>query len=465
MPRLRNVLISGAAALLVAQSPAHAATVTSRTTAQTEDGTRFGQTLFAARPGELNDLSIAYSKRGPWVVFRDRGARVHARGSCRRIDAHSAECPELESLSRYPPLVVRLGDRDDHTVTHVDFFSVYGQGGDDALEAGRVDSDYFGYDAFFGGRGRDTLRGRAGDDRLSGGSGRDLAIGGPGDDTLSDGEIGPSGWRDRFEGSQGSDTIDYSKRQSGVHIDLRREPIVRGEERDLVRDVENATGGRSNDRIVGDSRANLLEGGPGSDVLIGRGANDRINSGGGDDLARGGSGSDFLVDLAGGDRLRGGSGGDDLRTVHRDVRPREEATPDRLDCGGNDDFVQTAPWDFVTACEEAEGWQFLKVLVQPEISEERVVFTAFCHGGRSDDTQDCEGSVVLTDSAGTELGRAEVDLPRSGREKATVAVDLNKAGSDTVAGGSAVQVEFISGPIPGDLSRTFGYTTFMSTPS
>jgi serralysin len=65
--------------------------------------------------------------------------------------------------------------------------------------------------------------------------------------------------------------------------------------------VENAVGGRGNDRISGNEAANLLRGGAGNDDLTGRN---------GDDTLRGGGGSDRLAGNAGADTLIGGFGDD-----------------------------------------------------------------------------------------------------------------------------------------------------------
>ena len=65
--------------------------------------------------------------------------------------------------------------------------------------------------------------------------------------------------------------------------------------------LENATGGRGADLLIGDGLANVLRGGAGNDVL---------QAGAGDDTLSGGTGSDRLAGLAGNDRLGGGPGRD-----------------------------------------------------------------------------------------------------------------------------------------------------------
>ncbi|WP_296820685.1 M10 family metallopeptidase C-terminal domain-containing protein [Brevundimonas sp.] len=65
--------------------------------------------------------------------------------------------------------------------------------------------------------------------------------------------------------------------------------------------IENATGGRGDDVLIGNEAANTLKGGLGAD---------RIDGGNGDDVLNGGSGDDILIGGAGRDRLLGGPGSD-----------------------------------------------------------------------------------------------------------------------------------------------------------
>ncbi|MGL4396123.1 MAG: M10 family metallopeptidase [Hyphomicrobium sp.] len=59
--------------------------------------------------------------------------------------------------------------------------------------------------------------------------------------------------------------------------------------------IENATGGRGNDKIVGNAQNNVLNGNRGDDVVIGGEGHDRIIGSFGDDILRGGWGNDVLT--------------------------------------------------------------------------------------------------------------------------------------------------------------------------
>ena len=65
--------------------------------------------------------------------------------------------------------------------------------------------------------------------------------------------------------------------------------------------IENASGGRGDDRLRGNEAGNSLGGGAGSDVLVGADGDDQLRGGGGADDLRGGRGDD---------RMTGGNGRD-----------------------------------------------------------------------------------------------------------------------------------------------------------
>lgn len=83
--------------------------------------------------------------------------------------------------------------------------------------------------------------------------------------------------------------------------------------------IENAVGGKGNDKITGNAADNRLTGASGrdtitgasgDDALFGCGGNDSLKGCGGDDLIHGGGGRDMLFGGAGDDRLCGGAGYD-----------------------------------------------------------------------------------------------------------------------------------------------------------
>lgn len=76
--------------------------------------------------------------------------------------------------------------------------------------------------------------------------------------------------------------------------------------------IENAIGGRGDDRIEGNVANNALTGGLGRDYLDGRGGDDLLRGQGGRDHLSGGDGADDLIGGQGRDLLEGGAGRDHL---------------------------------------------------------------------------------------------------------------------------------------------------------
>ena len=154
---------------------------------------------------------------------------------------------------------------------------------DDGPPGGRdtVDADV---ERLLGGRGDDALTGSgvanvlwgdAGADTLNGQGGSDTLRGGPGADVLN--------------GGAGIDTSDYSERTAPVEVTMSS-GANDGEdgERDDVGpagDVENVIAGTGDDLVVGDERANRLDGGPGQDLLDGGAGADALIGGPGNDVA------------------------------------------------------------------------------------------------------------------------------------------------------------------------------------
>ena len=93
----------------------------------------------------------------------------------------------------------------------------------------------------------------------------------------------------------------------------------RGSETGVI--IENAVGGRGDDKITGNGVNNKLVGGHGDDTIYGMGSNDQLLGGNNDDLLVGGGGNDrivggkhddYLSGQSGNDRLAGGPGDDKL---------------------------------------------------------------------------------------------------------------------------------------------------------
>ena len=142
-----------------------------------------------------------------------------------------------------------------------DVEALYGTNGDDELRAS-------------GGPVNVTLVGAGGDDVLAGGPGNDELIGGAGADTLS--------------GGIGEDRADYLDHQGPVTVTLdgQRNDGSAGEDDWVMADVEDVGGSRYDDTIVGNDRANVLDGSEGDDALAAvDGVADQVDCGDGSDRA------------------------------------------------------------------------------------------------------------------------------------------------------------------------------------
>jgi Ca2+-binding RTX toxin-like protein len=237
--------------------------------------------------------------------------------------------------------------------------TLWGSSGDDDLfggDGGDVILGHGGNDQVDGGSGDDDVRGGPGADRLGGGSGDDhvdaptntnlandpTALYGPdeldgglGDDQLVAGPETDPLASDVFRGGDGTDTVDYSLRESPLVVSLDGMPGdgAAGEGDNVLPDVERVIGGSDSDAIVGSDASNFLDGGlgddllnglggddelvggvndSGSDALTGGGGSDVLKAGAGDDSLDGGDGADTLVAAGGGDALDGGAGQDTL---------------------------------------------------------------------------------------------------------------------------------------------------------
>ncbi|MFB9224975.1 hypothetical protein [Paracoccus cavernae] len=177
-----------------------------------------------------------------------------------------------------------------------------------------------GIEGVLGGGGNDRITGNAGANILGGGAGNDRLDGGAGNDTL-DGGLG----NDVIDGGAGVDTIIFNT-TGNVAVNLGVTVAqATGQGQDIIRNIENATGGSGNDRLSGSGGANILQGGAGNDTL---------NGGAGNDVLSGGAGNDRLIGGTGNDTLGGGAGND---TFYFDAN----SGSDRLqDYNRNDDTIE-----------------------------------------------------------------------------------------------------------------------------
>jgi Ca2+-binding RTX toxin-like protein len=196
-----------------------------------------------------------------------------------------------------------------------------------------------------GGHEDDVLVGSSANNLLSGLGGDDLLGGGPGNDTLS-GSVGVDvlnggSGADVLDGGSSEDIADYSDRSTAVSVDLDGEQGDDGApgEGDTVQaSVEDIWGGAGADKLTGSNEDNVLDGGPGSDLLVGLGGEDATDyslrtepvhvtlddvandgaAGEGDNVAGdieelfGGDGDDTLVGNSVDNLLDGGLGADSM---------------------------------------------------------------------------------------------------------------------------------------------------------
>lgn len=116
----------------------------------------------------------------------------------------------------------------------------------------------------------------------------------------------------------GKDTLDASSRSTDVTLNLKAGAFSTFDATDDVvitygTTIENATGGKGDDRLVGNGARNVLSGGGGDDTLLGSGGNDKLKGQAGADTLKGGGGKDTLLGGGGGDNLNGQKGDDKIK--------------------------------------------------------------------------------------------------------------------------------------------------------
>lgn len=329
----------------------------------------FTHVRVTAAGGESNRLAV--SNAGRAIEVRDSGAPLSAGPGCSAGPNGAVRCDTIED--RGAKVSVLAGDGDDvvdagalpaapafvsasidggagadRLVGGPQHDGLDGGPGDDRLEGG-VHVGQYGPtgDAFSGGAGDDRLIGGPGGDSVAGGPGADVIEAGPGNDRLwpDDAEVGS----DVVDGGEGLDSLSYAERPSPVSVDLG-DPAPDGGagERDVLRGVENLTGGKGRDRLAGDDGPNTLEGAPTFDVLTGdrlegRGGADRLNGGLGDDTLLGGPGDDSLDGRTGDNLLDGGDGDDGLGGGFPPDSSSPRATLRHVRCGSGVDVLTGAP--------------------------------------------------------------------------------------------------------------------------
>lgn len=115
--------------------------------------------------------------------------------------------------------------------------------------------------------------------------------------------------------------------------------------------IENASSGSGNDKISGNSAANLAKGRAGHDIVWGRSGDDLLYGGPGDDKLYGGKGSDVLSGGGGRDKLYLGNDADqdtvlagNLDEIHQFDSTEDKIDISRLDVDWVKIFAQNGDW-------------------------------------------------------------------------------------------------------------------------
>ena len=189
---------------------------------------------YTAAPGERNDVTV--TSGDGYVDIRDAGAPI---AGCTASEPQTVRCTTAHG--EFARVDIALGDGDD-------------------LARGSANFD--------GGEGQDTITGGG---RIDGGPGRDhlSSVAGA---LFADGDLEP----DRFDGSlAGRDGLDFTGREAGVRVDLRRGRTAEG---DLFTSVEDVIGSLHDDVLIGTDGPNQLVGHAGADRLVGLKGNDQLFS-------------------------------------------------------------------------------------------------------------------------------------------------------------------------------------------
>lgn len=178
------------------------------------------------------------------------------------------------------------------------------------------------------------------------------AIGGGGDDLIIANQVA-----NRIDGGAGSDTVSYETATSGVFANLLV-PFgnLYGAAGDRLISIENLTGSKYDDALIGDFGDNILDGGTGGlDTLIGGLGNDTVSYAQADGLVKINLATNVVGGRATGDIISGfenaigGAFGDALTGTAGDNVLDGGAGNDKLDGGnGNDTLIGGAGNDTLT---------------------------------------------------------------------------------------------------------------------
>lgn len=153
-----------------------------------------------------------------------------------------------------------------------------------------------------------VVRGTSGDDTLEGGAGPNRLVGSSGNDRLiaawDDLMSTPSGTL-VYDGGTGVDTLDFSRLDRAIGVDLYFGPYVYlNYQRDVwgnsvhfnPNNGDRLTGAVSGiENLIGSEFSDYLQGSSGNNTIQGRGGDDYISSQRGTDIVIGGAGNDYIV--------------------------------------------------------------------------------------------------------------------------------------------------------------------------
>ncbi|MGI9417760.1 MAG: calcium-binding protein [Geminicoccaceae bacterium] len=265
-----------------------------------------------------------------------------------------------------------------------------------------------GNDTLYGRGGADTLHGGLGNDTLEGGTHADILNGGSGSDTAS------------YYGSSAAVTVNlgnawshFSTQAYGGAFEYVGANSAHGGDAtgDTLSSIENVTGSRHDDLLIGDDGANVLRGNSGHDRLFGRD---------GDDTLHGNSGDDVLVAGWGVDTLYGGAGRDEVSYADAG-----SAVNIYLDQGYGGDWyaggLNAADRDSYSSIEDATGSNYRDVIYGSDEANE---------------LKGLQGNDDLFGGAGADIldGGLGIDFTSYAASNAAVTVDL---AAGTGAGGHA----------------------------
>jgi hypothetical protein len=397
---MRRLVLSGLALGVVALPAAPTAALAATVGANT----RIGHLVYQAAPGERNDVRIRARAHGAdpniFLTLRivDSVPIVPGQG-CIRPAAGKPNIVRCEyRQGRLSRPIFRLGDRGDTaTFSTNTYLGSYLMGGP-------------GNDELAGGRGNDVFAGGTGDDVMSGAGGSDVFD----EDAAANGS-------DEMLGGEGSDhglllgrdRVDYGARRHSVRADLSgdRDDGERSERDRIGADVEVLGGGRGDDHVTGNADGNQLAGRAGTDAIFGAGGSDRLYAGGGAtppaitaDSLDGGPGSDELLGSDGPNLMTGGADADSLHPGKgRDTVRARDGAVDTVDCGRGEDIVRNDPFEFLLRCERSDAYSSASPIPLAIQVADNGTTVSLSFGCRENHPASCTGTAQL-EFAGEAVG-------------------------------------------------------------